>query len=127
MKTDKKHQLLQSFGFACKGLIAALRTERNFRIHILAATGVVVMGFLVNLNPAEWAVVVVCTGMVLTAELLNTAIEKTIDLVSPQWDKQAGLIKDMAAAAVLIASLAALVVGLVVFVPKLPALFSHVL
>ena len=111
--------LLNSFAFAFKGIARAIRDERSIRLQLLAAIGVVAFGAVVGLSAVEWALVALCCGGVLGAELLNTAIEYVVDLVSPEWRELAGRAKDAAAGGVLVVSLAAAIVGLVVFVPKL--------
>lgn len=111
--------LLNSFAFAFKGIARAIRDERSIRLQLLAAIGVVAFGAVVGLSAIEWALVALCCGGVLGAELLNTAIEYVVDLVSPEWRELAGRAKDAAAGGVLVVSLAAAIVGLVVFVPKL--------
>ena len=111
--------LLNSFAFAFKGVAQTIRDERSVRLQLLAAIGVVAFGAVVGLSAVEWALVALCCGSVLGAELLNTAIEHVVDLASPEWKELAGRAKDAAAGGVLVVSLAAAIVGLVVFVPKL--------
>ncbi len=110
---------IQSFQHACKGLLFLFREQQNAWIHLFAATGVVVAGFFFRLTTTEWLLVVFAIGFVFSAELLNSAIEEIVNLVSPDFNKKAGKIKDMAAAAVLISAITAAIIGLTIFIPKI--------
>lgn len=114
---------MKRFVYAFKGIFAAVKTQRNFRVHLPAALAVTVAGFLLKLNPTEWALILLTVGLVLSLELVNTAIESLVDLVSPGYDKKAGRIKDIAAGAVLIAAVVSVIIGLIIFLPKITALF----
>lgn len=107
--------LRRSFLFAIQGMRTALRTERNIRIMIGAAALTVVAGLVVRLDSASWAVILLCCAVVISAELLNTAIETTVDLVSPEFHPLAGRAKDIAAGAVWLLSLVVGIVGVLVF------------
>jgi undecaprenol kinase/diacylglycerol kinase (ATP) len=112
------NRFFKSFGYAFAGLIYAFKTQLNFKIHCLAAILVIVLGFYIKLSVAEWLWIACAITLVLVVELLNTAIEVLVDLVSPQQNQKAGAIKDIAAAAVLISALLSLIVALLIFVPK---------
>ncbi|QHL88139.1 diacylglycerol kinase family protein [Nibribacter ruber] len=112
-------QRANSFGYAVKGIAAAFRSEVNLRWHVLSAGLVVALGLYVRLTTVEWALVCAAIGLVWMAELFNTAIEVVVNLVSPDRHPLAGKAKDIAAGAVLIASLTAAAVGLLVFWPYL--------
>lgn len=114
---------LKSFTFAWKGILTCAGHEQNITFHILAAIVVIAAGFFFSISHVEWMVVMLCIGMVIAAELFNSAIERLVDLVSPQWNKIAGEVKDIAAGAVLVTAIAAAVVGLMVFLPYVLALF----
>ncbi len=118
-------KFLRGFGYAFKGLAHAAKTQLNFRVHLVLAVIAVLLGFVLHISTAEWLWITLCIGMVLLTELINTAIELLVDLVSPEYNEKAGRIKDMCAAAVLITAITALVIGLVIFVPKLLLLFHH--
>jgi undecaprenol kinase len=118
---ERRHSLAAAFGYAFAGLGAAWRTQRNLRIHAAAAVGVVVVGALLRLPPLSWALLALAMGLVLTAELLNTALEAVVDLLSPEEHPLAKQAKDVAAAAVLVASLAALAAGVFVLAEALAA------
>lgn len=113
-----------SFGHAFRGIGAALRTELHLRLHAAATVAVVALGLWVGLSRWEWVAVALSIGAVWCTELLNTAVEAVVDLVSPQHHPLAGRAKDVAAGAVLAMALAALAVGLLIFVPHLWALWS---
>ena len=116
MDDKKQHpSFAKSVGFAMRGLLAAAKGERNFRIQLCAFAAVVALGFLLRLTALEWVAVLVCSAMVLGAELFNTAIETVVDLVSPDFNKLAGKAKDVSAAAVWVIALFAAVVGIIVF------------
>jgi diacylglycerol kinase (ATP) len=114
---------LKSFTFAWKGILTCAGHEQNITFHILAAIVVIAAGYFFGISHVEWMVVMLCIGMVIAAELFNSAIERLVDLVSPQWNKIAGEVKDIAAGAVLVTAIAAAVVGLMVFLPYVLALF----
>lgn len=115
-------KVLKSFYYAFGGIIKALSAERNFQIEAALAILAVAAGWFFTISSGEWVALVICMGMVLMAELMNSAIEKLADFVHPQPHSKIGLIKDMAAGAVLLAATASLVVALIIFVPKIISL-----
>lgn len=114
---------MKSFTYAWKGILTCAGHEQNITFHLLAAIIVIIGGFLFNITHVEWMMVMLCIGTVITAELFNSAIERLVDLISPEWNKIAGEIKDIAAGAVLVTAVAAATVGLIVFLPYVLALF----
>ena len=110
---------LGSFRHAFNGLRIMIREEHNSRIHILATLVVVIAGFALKITPFEWLVVILAIGFVITTELVNSAIENLSDFVSPEKQDMIKKVKDLSAAAVLICAIVALVVGVVVFLPKI--------
>ena len=114
---------MKSFTFAWKGILTCAGHEQNITFHLLAAIVVVVAGFIFHITHVEWMVVMLCIGTVIAAELFNSAIERLVDLVSPERNKIAGEVKDIAAGAVLVTAIAAAIVGLIVFLPYILALF----
>lgn len=108
-------KFLQGFVYAGRGLAAGLRGERNFKVMLLAAGLVTALGFYRHIGRGQWLAVVLAGGFVLALELVNTGIERLVDILSPQHDPRYGQVKDILAAAVLVASLAAAVVGVLVF------------
>jgi len=117
-----------SFGHAFHGWWYVLRTQRNAWIHSLVATLVILVGLWLGLTAQDWAILILTIAMVFTAEFINTAIEAVVDLASPTHHPLARVGKDVGAAAVLIAALAAILVGLLILGPplwaKLSMLFS---
>ena len=109
--SDRPHDLGAAFRYAFAGLSAAWRTERNLRIHAVVAAAVIAAGAVLRLPPAAWAVVFLAIALVLAAELLNSAVETIVDLVSPQEHPLAKRAKDVAAAAVLVAVTGAVAAG----------------
>lgn len=108
---------LRSFKYAFTGLLFITKYEHNFRIHLLAALLVTCSGFYFNISVNDWLWVILAIGLVLSAEIFNSAIEKFVDLERPDHDPKAGLIKDLAAAGVLVAAITAAVIGLLIFWP----------
>ena len=110
---------LYSFVYAGKGLAYLIRTETQFQVHILLAFVAIIIGVCLHISPTEWALLSSAIGLVLCAEAFNTAIEQIVNWLSPEHHHQAGKIKDIAAGAVLLSALAALGVGIAIFIPKL--------
>lgn len=115
---------IRSFRYALNGIRLLLRSEHNARIHSVAAVGAVGAGFFFGISPAEWTAVVIVIALVFAAEAMNSSVEAICDHFSPGYDEAVGRAKDLAAGAVLISALAAVVVGLLIFIPKLYSLFS---
>lgn len=120
-KLSVKSRLI-SFHNAFRGIAWAFRQEHNLWIHTLAAAAAIACGFLLHISALEWIVIAVVIAGVFASELFNSAIESLVDLCSPEFNEKAGRIKDMAAGAVLVASMGALATGLIIFIPKLLAL-----
>ncbi len=111
--------LLRSFRFAYEGLIYVLLTQRNMRIHFVLALLALGLAFIFQLSKTDILFLMFAIMMVVVTELMNTAIEKAVDLASPEWHKLAKIAKDVAAGAVLITSFFAVVVGMVIFFPAI--------
>lgn len=118
-------KFIRGFGYAFKGLGYAYKTQLNFRVHVFAAILAIALGFYLHISAAEWNWIILCIAMVLLTELLNTAIETLVDLVSPGYNKLAGHVKDISAAAVLVVAFFTLATALIIFGPKLVALLHH--
>jgi diacylglycerol kinase (ATP) len=108
---------INSFGYAFKGIASLLKREHNAWIHCIAIIVVTLAGLHFGITRTEWCIVCLCFGMVLAAEGFNTAIERLVDLVSPDFHPVAGDVKDVAAGAVLICAIAAAIIGLIIFIP----------
>ncbi len=111
-------RLIKSFGYALSGIAYTVKTQANFRIHLVAVILVGLAGRYFRLSAADWLWIIMAIGLVLITELLNTAIEKLTDLVSPEFNPLAGKVKDIAAGAVLVAAFISLITGLIIFIPK---------
>lgn len=112
-------RLLLSFSFAFDGVLDSLRTQRNLRIHVLSATIAMVLGGILHLDVLRLAMVAGAAALVLVSELLNTALERFVDLITREFSPPARAAKNIAAGAVLVSSAGALCVGSLVFVPEL--------
>ena len=117
--------MMKPFLYAIAGVIAAVKGERNMRIHLLAAVAAVSLGAWLGLSACEWVAVVICCALVMSLECLNTAIEAAVDLASPEIHPLAKKAKDCAAGAVLIAAIGSAIVGCIIFVPKLLRFFTE--
>ena len=111
-------KLIKSFGYAIKGMILSLG-EQNMRIHLFAVAVVTIVGISLKLSAIEWAVIALTIGFVVSAEMMNTAIEELVDMVSPERNEQAGKVKDIAAGAVLVAAIIATIVAVYIFGNKI--------
>lgn len=107
----------KSFRFAMNGLKHLTLYEHNFRVHLFVSALVIFSGFYFKVGLNEWLWLLFAIGLVLVAEGFNSAIEELVDLVSPQANLKAGLVKDIAAAVVLIASFIAAIIGALIFYP----------
>jgi diacylglycerol kinase len=116
---EHRHSILKSFGFAINGLKGIILQERNFKIQLSLGALAVILGFILNLNPNEWLDLVIVITLVLILELVNTSIEEMVDLVSPEIQEKAKVAKDVAAATVLVASIGSVIVGVLLFLPKI--------
>lgn len=121
--TRKDFSLLSAFKCAAQGIIDTAH-ERNFHIELCFMVLCIVLGFGFGISVTEWLVVVVCFGLVLGGECINSSIEAIVDLASPEFHELARKSKDAAAGGVLLFSIASLVVGLIIFVPRILALLG---
>jgi len=110
---------LRSFGFAFRGIFSAFKSGHNLWIQSVVGLLVILAGMWLEVSRTEWLILIICIGLVLSAEVVNTAIEKLVDLVSPDYNKKAGQVKDLAAGAVLLLSITAAVIGLLIFIPRI--------
>ena len=112
-----------SFTYAFKGLRLMLHRQYNFYIHLVLAVVALSICYFLDLSRAEWLWIILAIGIVLAAEVFNTAIEKLTDMIQPENDIRAGQVKDLAAAAVLLSAITALTIGLIIFIPRIIELF----
>lgn len=123
-KFQRARGFLQSLKFALAGLMHAVRTQRNFRVHLVMGTLVLIAASALQIPRIEWVLLIIVMGMVLAAELINTIVEALVDLASPEYHELARIAKDVAAGAVLIVALTAAVVGVLILGPPLFRVFS---
>lgn len=119
MERYHKGNLIDSFKHAFDGLGYVLSSERNARIHLVIAFLVGGLGIWLGLTPLEWALIVAAIALVFAGEMLNTVVELTLDLVMPEENSLAKYAKDVAAGAILVASIAAAVIGVIILGPRL--------
>ena len=115
----KKDPLYKSFGYAFQGIFNTIRTERNIKIHCAAALLVTIFGIWLQISKTEWMICFILFGLILALELVNTAVEATVDLFTEERKPLAKKAKDAAAGAVLIVAIFAAVIGILIFIPKL--------
>lgn len=110
-------RFLRAVRYALAGIGYGIRTQRHLRFHLIAAVAAVVMGFIVSLTLVQWAILLLTIAVVISAELINTAIESVVDLVSPDHHHLAKAAKDTAAGAVLVVAMTAIIIGFLLFLP----------
>lgn len=115
---------LKSLGYSLSGLKYVVRYERNARIHLVLAILALLLGLELRVTDAQLAAIFFAILLVFLAEIINTAFEKTLDLVSPERHPQVKIVKDMAAGAVLVAATGAVIIGIMIYVPYLLRLAS---
>ncbi len=115
----RKINRLQSFQYAFAGIWHTFKTQRNAQIHLVIATIVLILGFILDLGLVEWAVLALTTGFVISTEMLNTVAEAAMDYATSDFNPQVKLVKDVAAGAVLVSAITAIVVGLLILGPPL--------
>jgi undecaprenol kinase len=117
-------RLIRSFSHAFAGIDYGLKTQANLRIHFVAALAVIIAGLLLQITTIEWAIIVVTIMIVISAELFNTSIEAMVDRVGSESHPLSKVAKDTAAGAVLIGAIGSVIVGLLIFGPRLLALIG---
>lgn len=116
-RIKKEAHPLMRFVYAFYGIVHGYQTERNFRFHVFAAIVVMLLAFFFQITRVEWILIIFAIGMVMCAELLNSAIERVVDLVTEDYHELAKAAKDLAAGAVLLISITAALIGICIFVP----------
>ena len=109
---------LKSIGFAIKGAFKLITTEHSVMVQSTIALLLIIAGFVFEISREEWMMQILAFGLVLGIESLNTAVEKIADFIHPEFHNKIGFIKDIAAGAVLFAAMAAIAIGLLIYVPK---------
>ena len=118
--------VFKSFKVAFEGLHDALLHERNFRIQVVVFILVIIAGFLFQISATEWIFILLCAAVVLSTEIINSSIEKLCDFVSPEIHALIKKIKDFSAAAVLVATILSVIIGAIIFLPKIVALINSI-
>lgn len=119
MKFSGKDPLYKSFSYAFAGIFACFKKERNIKIHGMFIVLVVFAGIFFRISVTEWCICLILFGLILSLELVNTAVEAVVDLVTEERRPLAKLAKDTAAGAVLISAIMAAIIGCIIFIPKL--------
>lgn len=122
-KTYSIKRFFSSFIYACSGIKSAIKTEQNLLLDLICGIVAIAGGILLKISMIELAIIIVVIGLVISMELINTSIEYVVDMAMPEVHPLAKLSKDIAAGAVLITTIVALIVGLIIFLPKIIALF----
>lgn len=112
-----KH-IVRSFKYAFDGIREAFQNERNMKIHFFLMVLAIIIGIILKLSSVEWAILIITIGLVLILEFINTSLEQIVDIVSPERQERAKIAKDVAAAGVLISAVVAVLVAILLFVPK---------
>jgi undecaprenol kinase len=122
---DKKAltQVLKSFSYAVNGIRTASLSERNMQIHIIISIIVIGCSFFFSISFIEWIVVILTIGGMISLELINTAIERVVDLITKEYHPLAEQAKDIAAGAVFIYAITAIIIGIIIFLPKIISYF----
>lgn len=110
---------IKSVGFALRGALLLIRTEASIKIQVVLAILVTIAGFYYEISNTEWILQVLAISLVIGIEGANTAIEKICDFIHPEFDKRIGFIKDVSAGAVMLVSIGAIIVGLIIYLPKI--------
>jgi len=116
---------LKSFRNAFSGIAVLIKYEHNARIHLVILIAVIAAGLLLHITTSDWIAIVLAAGIVFMSESFNTALEYLSDVISPGHNEKIGIAKDLAAAAVMISVITSVIVGLIVFIPKIIKLFNH--
>lgn len=118
----RDHSMTDSFIYALNGIWVSIKDERNLKIHMIVMMLVIMAGFLLNISITEWIICIILFALVISAEMINTAIENAIDytreMTVDKDNELAGIAKDVSAGAVLVLAIASAIVGLIIFIPK---------
>lgn len=116
---SKTKKIVNSFKYAFQGIITSFRTERNMKIHVLIMILVIIAGIIFKVNQSEWIILITMFMLVISAELFNTAIETVVDMITKEKNEKAKLAKDVAAGAVLVLAIGSVIIGMIIFIPKI--------
>jgi diacylglycerol kinase len=117
---------IRSFSFAIQGIKTLFREEDNAKVHVLTAVIVIIGGLFFDISSIEWMLITIAIGFVLVTEILNTALENICDYMTEETDPLIKRIKDLSAGAVLISALTAIIIGFMIFIPKISSLLEYI-
>ena len=118
-------KFFKSFGYAFRGVAEVFNKEQNFKVHTLAASLALLLGWFLKISPWEWCFLAVVIALVMAFEMANTAIEKLCDVTEPNQNETIRVVKDVSAGMVLVCAIGALTVGIVIFLPKIIAFLQN--
>ena len=121
----RKQNFFKAVINAFDGLCAFVKNERNGQIQVGIAITIAIAGFYFSISANEWLIVLLCTSIVISLEIINSALEKLSDMVEPNFNLSIKTIKNMAAAAVLWSALISIIIGAIIFIPRIKELLSH--
>jgi len=113
----------KSVGFAMRGALLLIRTEASIKVQVFITIVMTAAGFFFDISSTEWILQILTIAVIMGAEGLNTAIEKVADYIQPEFDKRIGFIKDVSAGAVMLVSVAATIIGFIIYLPKIFLMF----
>jgi diacylglycerol kinase (ATP) len=116
---------LKSFRNAFSGIAVLIKYEHNARIHLVILIAVITTGLLLHITTSDWIAIIIASGIVFISESFNTALEYLSDVISPEYNDRIRYAKDLAAAAVMISAFMSVIIGLIIFLPKIIKLFDH--
>ena len=115
----KTKKLINSFKYAFTGIVTSFKTEQNMKIHVLIMILVIIVGIVLKVSALDWIILVIMFALVISAELFNTVIETVVDMITMEKNEKAKIAKDIAAGAVLVLAIGSVIVGLIIFIPKI--------
>ena len=121
---SKTKKLINSFKYAFSGIVSSFKTERNMKIHVLIMILVIIAGIIFKISALDWIILTIMISLVISAELFNTTFETVVDMITKERNEKAKLAKDIAAGAVLVLAIGSIIVGLIIFVPKILEFFK---
>lgn len=119
----KTKKIVNSFKYAIQGFLMSFKKERNMKIHFFIMIAIIILGFILKISKAEWIICIILFGIVIAGEMFNTAIETTVDIAMPYKNPKAKIAKDVSAGGVLILAITSVVIGCMIFIPKIIELF----
>ena len=122
--SPQKH--VRRFGFAFQGIIHVILNEANFRVHLLTACFVSILAYVLRFSTSEWAILLVTIGLVLASEMVNSAMEELTDHLVKEHHEGVRIVKDVAAGSVLISAIISVIIGIILFVPKITPILYNV-